>query len=143
MAYPPPVTKKERRLLEIIGRGHPDRTMNVWSRSSSLTVNALEWTEIQIAAGLEFSEFCDCIAHLGAGGLIDSAREVPGMFSRLRGVKEKSFFWITLQGRRFLNETPLDALPDTPIPRRGLNWKVQTLMMRFGFTKAVCPTDRM
>lgn len=116
MAYPPAVTKKERRVLEIIRRGHPHRTMNVKSRNSTVTVNALEWTEIQIAAGLDASEFGDCIAHLGAGNLIDSARELPGVFSRLRGAKEKYFFWITQQGRRFLTETPIDALSDAPVP---------------------------
>lgn len=109
MTYPPPVSKKERRVLEIIGRGHPNRTMNVKSRASTGTVNSLEWAEIQIAAELGATEFGDCIAHLTAGGLIDSARELPSMFSRLRGNQEKYFFWITPQGRRFLVETGVES----------------------------------
>lgn len=87
---------------------------------ASATVNALERSEVQIGAGLDALEFSDCIAHLGAGNLIDSARELPGMFARLRGAEEKYYFWITALGRRFLAENPQDALPDVPpLPTRA------------------------
>lgn len=121
MAHPPPVTKKERKVLEVIGRGHPERTMTVRTRGgASATLNALEWSEVQIGAGLAASEFYECIANLGAGKLIDNGIEFPGMFARLRGAEEKYYFWITAQGRRFLAENPQDALPDVPpLPTRA------------------------
>ena len=114
MAYPPQVTKKEHKVLEIIGRGHPQRSMYVRGSFGSGTTNALESSEAQIGAGLDSSEFLDCIAHLIAGNLIESARQPPGLFARLRGAEDKYFLWITPLGRRFLSENPVDTLPEVP-----------------------------
>lgn len=124
MAYPPPVTKKERKILEIVARGHPERTMNVRRSFASGTVNALEWTEIQIASGLSSNEFGDCIAHLVAGNLIDSGEQSPGLLGRLRGKDEQFFFWATELGHRFLadqseDETPEEVVPPAPTEAKG------------------------
>ncbi|MDB5601163.1 MAG: hypothetical protein JWN71_3207 [Xanthobacteraceae bacterium] len=122
MAYPPPVTTEERTLLEVIARGHPQRTMNVrtFGGASGPSINALEWNEVQIGVGLTDSELGDSIAHLVAGNLIDSAREIPGLLARLRGAEEKYYFWITPLGRKFLSESPADVLPQvSAAPARG------------------------
>lgn len=66
------------------------------------TVNALEWTEIQIASDLSSNVFGDCIAHLVAGSLIDSSVQRPGMLGRMSGKEEKFFFWATERGSKFL-----------------------------------------
>ena len=112
MVYPPPVTKNERKILEIICRGHPDRIMEIKKSGVAKSSPALEWTEIQIAAGLSFDEFGDCIAHLTAGRLINSGIEGPGFFGRLTGKLEKSYFWATDLGVRFLIENSEEETPD-------------------------------
>lgn len=124
MAYPPPVTKKERRVLEVIARGHPERIMNISGSFGSGQVNALEWSEIQIAVGMQFDEFGNCIAHLVAGNLIDSGQQRPGILGWLGGKESQSFFWATSLGRRFLAEqseaaTPEEILPPKPAEAKG------------------------
>ncbi len=114
MAYPPPVTKQERKVLAVVGRGHPHRTMSVRIGGSNVAVNALEWSEVQIGAGItDDAELGNCIAHLRAGELIDGARQPPGLFARISGSKELFFFWITHSGRRFLEDVPEAGLTET------------------------------
>jgi hypothetical protein len=116
MAYPPPVTKKERKVLEVIGRGHPERTMKVRTAAGGSTiVNALNWNEIVIGSGLATLELSSCIPHLGTRNLIDNGIEYKGILALLRGADSQQYFWwITSLGRRFLEDNPEDALPDVP-----------------------------
>jgi hypothetical protein len=96
MTYPPSVTKKDHKVLEVIGRGHPERTMNVRTAAGSSTiVNALDWNEVEIGAGLALPELSGCIAILGAHKLIENGIEYAGIFARLRGAENKTYFWIT------------------------------------------------
>lgn len=116
MAYPPPVTKKERRVLAIIARGHPERTMHIRGTWGSGNINALEWTEVQIAVGMTWDEFGDCIAHLVGGDLIDSTQKLPGLLGHLTGKKTQYFYWATELGRKFLEEKSEDETPDAVLP---------------------------
>lgn len=117
MTYPPPVTKQERKVLEVVARGHPHRTMSLRISGSNGSVNALEWSEVQIGAGItDDDEFGNCIAHLRSGGLIDGARQLPGLFARISGSKERFFFWVTNAGKRVLDELPEVRLPETIKP---------------------------
>jgi len=117
MGYPPPITKKEREVLSIIARGHPERKVTVPTTYGLISIPALEWSEIEIASGLDRHAFGDCIAHLVAHDYIDSFERTPGILGRLFGDKEKFFFWATEQGRRFLAQTSQDELPkEVPLP---------------------------
>jgi hypothetical protein len=115
VAYPPTVIKMERMVLEIIARGHPDRTMNHRGNFSSGTVNAIEWNEIQVASGLSFDEFGQCIAHLVQGNLIKSGRELPGFLGRIAGKQERTYFWATDLGHDFLKKQTEDETPEEVI----------------------------
>jgi len=95
MAYPPPIAKKERKVLEVIARGHPGRTMSVQGTWGSGTINALEWEEIEKASGVPSEKFGGCVAHLVAGDLIDSDTKQPGLWGRLSSMEEQYFFWAT------------------------------------------------
>lgn len=102
MTYPTPVTKAERKILEIIARGHPQRKVTLNYRGRCGQLNALEWDETRIGSGLNESEFGEGIAHLTSENLIDSGRQLPGMFARMRGEDVKYYFWATDAGRQFL-----------------------------------------
>jgi hypothetical protein len=106
-----PITAIERRVLEIIARGHPNRTMHFNSTSSSGEVPALEWSEIETAADIPFDEFADCIAHLVRKNFIQSGAQLPGFFGSLLGKEEKTYFWPTEMGSRFLIEYSEDETP--------------------------------
>jgi hypothetical protein len=112
MAYPPPILRKERKILEIIERGHPERRMTVHTRHGSGQVDALEWSEIQVASGMPFNEFCDCIAHLVANDMIKSATKHPGFIASIFGKEKQDFFWTTDRGSVFLRGNPEDTVPD-------------------------------
>lgn len=102
MSYPPEITEKDRKVLEVIARGHPERTMTSTRNGISKQVSALTWNEIQLARNASFSDISDCIAHLVANGYIDSGRQNPSIWGRLKGESETAFFWVTPAGQAFL-----------------------------------------
>lgn len=112
MAHPPPILRKDRKILEIIERGHPARRMTAHTRPGSGQVDALEWSEIQVASGMRFNEFADCIARLVANDMVQSGTKHPGFIGSLFGKQRQAFFWVTDRGRAFLQENPEDTLPD-------------------------------
>lgn len=104
MAYPPPVTRAERKILELIARGHPHRPMTVRTRrGGTFVTNAMEWAEVRTAAGLSEDDFGNGIAHLVAGGLIDGTEKPASLLGRLFGARDQHFFWATDAGCLFLN----------------------------------------
>jgi hypothetical protein len=113
MSYPPEISSKDIEVLTIIGRGHPDRKMTANQRDGSTQVPALTWSEIQVALNATHSAVSDSIAHLVANKLIDSGRQNPSFWGRLRGDGETYFFWITATGRaRLLHENSRQAIDD-------------------------------
>lgn len=112
MAYPPPVIKRERKVLEIIARGHPERRMNFRNKHGSGIVNSLSWSEIQISSGFSQSIFSDCIAHLVANNLIASGTRKRGFFGGLVGRKDIHYFWVTESGLQFLRKFSDEDTPD-------------------------------
>jgi hypothetical protein len=104
MSYPPEISAKEKEVLAILGRGHPDRKMAATHRNGAAQVSALTWAEIQIALNATHSEIGDAVAKLVANKLIDSGRQNPSFWGRLRGDGETYFFWITETGRTLLKQ---------------------------------------
>jgi hypothetical protein len=104
MSYPPEISAKEKEVLEILGRGHPDRRMTATHRNNAAQVPALTWAEIQIALNTTHGEIGDAVAKLVANKLIDSGRQDPSFWGRLRGDKETYYFWITETGKAHLKQ---------------------------------------
>jgi hypothetical protein len=71
---------------------------------------------VEIASDLPSEEFGDCIAHLVAGNLIESATLRPGIFGRLSGKEDRYFYWAMQLGRAFLTRQSEDDTPETIIP---------------------------
>lgn len=109
MTYPPPITDTEKKILEIIARGHPSRVMYAHFSMGSSQISPLERSEIQIAVTISFDELNNCIAHLVANGLIENGIRYPGFFGTLASKKKQTYFWATDAGYRFLqNATEID-----------------------------------
>lgn len=102
MTYPPPMNALEQRLLAAIAAGHPDRRMEVSVRGQHMRVAPLTWNEIAVAVGVAERDLADPIAHLVAGEVVDSARQPVGLFRKLRGQDDTTFFFATERGRRLL-----------------------------------------
>jgi hypothetical protein len=87
------------------------------ARGEPVHPRALEWNELQAEFPASPDWFGDAIAHLTSGGLINSARQIPGVFAGILGASEKYYFWITAKGAQFLSSNPEDAAPEkTPLP---------------------------
>ena len=112
MAYPPEVVRRERRILEIIARGHPDRETKVHTSRATFSARLLEWDEIRTASGVPETKFSDCIAHLIAGNLVDRYVQTPGFLGLLLGKPRQFYLWATEAGLRFLKEHPEENLPE-------------------------------
>lgn len=119
MAYPLPILRKERKILEIVERGHPERRMTAHTRQGSGQVDALEWSEIQVASGMPFNEFADCIAHLVANDMIQSGTEHPGFVGSLFGKERRLSYGLPIEA-----ELSFKRIQKTQYPTRS---KGQTL----------------
>jgi hypothetical protein len=104
MTYPPEVTIQDCRVLEIIGRGHPERKMTATNSGGSKQIAAITWSEIQVALGATTSKLSDSIAHLVANNLIMSGDQRPSIWGRIKGESNTTFFWITSTGESFLRK---------------------------------------
>ena len=105
MSYTPKLTEKDRKVLEVIARGHPDRKLTATYHGVSTQVSALTWNEIQLALNTSFSDISDCIAHLITNDYIDTGRrQSPSFWRRVKGESETAYFWITQKGLAFLRE---------------------------------------
>lgn len=102
MSYPPPMNALEKRLLAVIAAGHPERRLEVSVRGQRMRVAPLTWNELAVAVGVAERELTDPIAHLVAGEVVESARQPAGLFKRLRGEDDTTFFFATDKGRRLL-----------------------------------------
>ena len=87
--------------------------MNVRYSSGTKIVNALEWTEAEIASGMSFDDFGNCVAYLGGEGLIESVTQTPGLLGRLGGKEGQHYFWITDTGIKFLKENVECEIPQS------------------------------
>lgn len=102
MTYPPKITEKDRKVLAIVARGHLDRKMTATRGGISSQVSALTWNEIQVALNVPFGEISDSIAHLVANNYIDSGRQNPTFWGKIKGEPETAYFWLTPEGEKFL-----------------------------------------
>jgi hypothetical protein len=101
MSYPPEISEKCRKVLEVIFRGHPERT--TWtSRGVSKKVSAVTWSELQIALNASFDDIENSIANLVSNKFIESGLQNPTLWRKLQGEKQTPFFWITATGEAFL-----------------------------------------
>lgn len=100
------IGEKERELLRIVARGHPDRTVTATTNGVSQQVSGLTWEELQIAAHAKFADIAEHIARLVFHRLITSGREYPTLWGKLTGQSEKIYFWVTPRGQALLNSAP-------------------------------------
>lgn len=113
MAYPPPVSDDEKKMLRLLKA----RTLS----------NPIKWSQYEIAAGLPPSIFLDGIAHLVAGGLIDTAEAKQGLLKTIFGKEPDRYVFITPSGLDYLKhaghttaaqDAREAALRETPEDRR-------------------------
>jgi hypothetical protein len=113
MAYPPVFSDNEKNMLRLVE-----------SRELS---NPIEWSQFVALADLQPSVFGDGIAHLVAGGLIDTGEAKQGIFRALFGGDPEVYVFITSAGKKYLashgHTTALDdaheaAFNETPDDKR-------------------------
>ena len=112
MLKPPKITKSERNVLAIIAKGHPNRVMTINTPNGTKKVSPLTWDEIQYDANKQFDDFADCIAHLVSCKFIKSATIRVGLIQRIFGKKDTYYFLATNAGRKFLDEYPIELIPE-------------------------------
>src|SRR5689334_22753500 len=84
MSYPPSIGENEKRLLEIIRRGHPNRRVTLKRRGRSIEVSALTWDELELAFGSQRSILAEYVAHLVASDYIDSERTYSSLWQAIK-----------------------------------------------------------
>jgi hypothetical protein len=113
MAYPPPVSDNDKKLLN-----------HLKYRYFS---NPIEWHQLERELDFPPSIFLDGIAHLVAGGLISTAQARQGFLKTLAGADPDRYVFITNEGVKYLEEyghtTAAEdareaALNETPEDRR-------------------------
>jgi len=129
-----PLLSMDIRVLQVIGKGHPDRTMISKKRlGSTIPVNALTLSELQVALGEKESVILESIAHLVASNLIESGRQIPTFFGRLRGEQEEWYVWITSRGMdRLRTETNIESSKNTDSDANPIGI-VASILEKLGF----------
>mgnify|MGYP001766129668 CR=1 FL=1 len=129
-----PLLSMDLRVLQVIGKGHPDRTMISQKRSgSTIPVNALTLSEIQVALGEQESVVLNSIAHLVSSNLVESGRRNPTFLGRLRGEQEEWYAWITPRGvDRLRNEKGNEASKNTDSNANPIGL-VASILEKLGF----------
>ncbi len=132
------ISMLDRELLDIIGRGHPDRTFTAMGAGLSRRVSPLKVDEIQIALNTEYSETIDSIARLVANSYIKSGRQHPSFWRWLMGERGISYFWITESGRAYLQAAQIPAASSDKIQTSGCASpedveKVKNFLQRLGY----------
>jgi len=102
MDDPHEIDERDVAVLEIVARGHPERSFFVDRSDPSQPISGLSWEEIQVASGRTLAEVWDSLARLGGNGLIDNRQLGPGFFGGLFGQDPTTYYWITPKGRAFL-----------------------------------------
>lgn len=114
MSYPPPVSDEEKKMLHLL--------------SGRELSNPIEWSQFEMWADLPPSIFLDGIAHLVAGGLIDTAQTRQGFLKTIFGKEPDRYVFITQAGENYLegfgHTTSVEdareaALNETPEDRRN------------------------
>lgn len=95
----------EKQLLKAMGKGHPDRRLDVFYRGEIYPTAPFTWGELSARTKAADDAIADAVAALVAAGAVDSARQPTRFFRWIRRSKPTTFFFITRQGKRWLAES--------------------------------------
>jgi hypothetical protein len=130
------ISNKDRKILEVVARGHPDRRMTSIRRGVPADVSALTLNDIRFAVDASQSEVTDSIARLVANNYVEFGRQKPSVWGKLKGEKDIAFFWVTPTGRAFLRSSSVldsEASDQSKINRSGELNKVISSLGQLGY----------
>lgn len=100
----PELDEVERQLLEVIGRGHRDRRLQVFHRGETYRTAPFTWAELSAHVRAADDTIADAVAALVAAGGVDSVRQPNRLFRWIRRSKPATFFFITQKGKLWLTQ---------------------------------------
>lgn len=102
MPYSPEITAIDRKILEIIEQGHREITRTSTRPGTSIRVSAVTFNELKLELNVIVTDVRYSVAKLEFYGYVESEIRIPSFWGRLTGRSGSVVFWITQEGRDFI-----------------------------------------
>jgi len=94
----------ERRLLEVLRQGHPDREVDVVHDGAHYRAAPFTWHELTVLMKTDDDAMGDAVAAMVDVGAIETARRAARILRWLGVRKAVTFYFITQEGQRWLSQ---------------------------------------